>query len=349
MHCKTCGYSLWNLAARECPECGAPFLPGDFEFVPGTVLFCCPHCRQASHGTDDRGHLSPRSFTCEQCAAAIDMDGMVLLPVEGLSDADTEPGIMPWLERRRRGRIKGFFGTIGLAMVGPARLMRGVPKNASVGEALAFGMATSALAFLTGIALPILGYWGWIYFVWGFGPEFREVVDLAWWLLIGFFMVVGMIPVWALAMHLMLRMTGGSRFTVDRTLQAGGYSAGAKMLSAIPFVGAPLGWLWWSISAVIMVSSGQKVHAGRVVLAVYALPLSIALAGAGAVGLRTWWTNTTLTTGFPEALTGLGTITFIIIEPTDRLGVWRNLADPEWVHTEVRRAIERAIDCQPHL
>ncbi len=67
MHCQACGYSLWNLVARECPECGAPFLPGDFEFVPGTVQFCCPHCRHARHGTGDRGHLSPRSFTCEQC------------------------------------------------------------------------------------------------------------------------------------------------------------------------------------------------------------------------------------------------------------------------------------------
>ena len=55
MHCQTCGYSLWNLAARECPECGARFLPGDFEFVPGTVQFCCPHCRHARHGTDDSG------------------------------------------------------------------------------------------------------------------------------------------------------------------------------------------------------------------------------------------------------------------------------------------------------
>ena len=89
MHCQACGYSLWNLAARECPECGARFLPGDFEFVPGTVQFCCPHCRHPRHGMDDRGHLSPRSFNCEQCDAAIDMDAMVLSPAEGLADADT--------------------------------------------------------------------------------------------------------------------------------------------------------------------------------------------------------------------------------------------------------------------
>lgn len=297
MHCQACGYSLWNLAARECPECGAPFLPGDFEFVPGTVQFCCPHCRHPRHGMDDRGHLSPRSFNCEQCDAAIDMDAMVLLPAEGLADADTEPGVMPWLERRHRGVIKGFFGTVGLAMVLPARLMRGVPKNASVGEALAFGMATAALGFLGGIALPTVAYWAWSYFVWGWGPDAWDVLVLAWWLLISFFIVVGMIPVWALATHLVLRLTGGSRFSVDRTMQALGYSAGATVLCAIPFVGAPLGWLWWSISAVLMVSSGQKVHAGRVVLAVYSMPVALALVAGGMIGFSMWWINTSMMMG----------------------------------------------------
>ena len=148
MRCRTCGYSLWNLAARECPECGASFRPSDFEFVPGTVRFCCPHCRRDYYGTDDRGQLSPRAFSCEQCGAAIDMDGMLLLPAEGLTDADTEPGVMPWLERGRRGLVKSYLGTVGLAMVRPARLMRGVPMSASVGEAMVFGVATSALAFL---------------------------------------------------------------------------------------------------------------------------------------------------------------------------------------------------------
>ncbi len=59
--------------------------------------------------------------------------------------------------------------------------------------------------------------------------------------------------------------------------------------------------------------------------------------------------NTTLTASFPESLTSLGTITFIIASPEDRLGLWRNVANPQYIHTEVRKAIERAIDCQPHL
>ncbi len=59
--------------------------------------------------------------------------------------------------------------------------------------------------------------------------------------------------------------------------------------------------------------------------------------------------NTTVSTSFPEALTGLGTINFIITTPENRLGVWRNVSDPQRVHAEIRKAIERAIDSQPHI
>jgi hypothetical protein len=225
------------------------------------------------------------------------MDGMLLRPAEGLADADTEPGVMPWLERKRRGLVKSYLGTVGLALVRPARLMRGVPQSASVGEALVFGVVTSALGFLIGSALPSVGYWAWTGFVWGWGPGFWEVFRLVVWLIFALFMVTGIIPIWALFAHGVLRLTGGSRYTVDRTLQAMGYSAGANVLSVIPVAGPVLGWLWWSISAVAMVSSGQKVNPVRGLVAVYALPLVLALVGLGGAGLATWWARTTLTTG----------------------------------------------------
>ncbi len=59
--------------------------------------------------------------------------------------------------------------------------------------------------------------------------------------------------------------------------------------------------------------------------------------------------NTNYTTSFPEALTGLGTLNFMIHNPEDRMGRWKNVKDPEYIHTEVRKAIERAIDSQPHI
>ncbi|NOS99191.1 MAG: PH domain-containing protein [Phycisphaerales bacterium] len=59
--------------------------------------------------------------------------------------------------------------------------------------------------------------------------------------------------------------------------------------------------------------------------------------------------NTVVTHGFPEALANLGTLHFIISESGEFRAAWRNLPHPHDVHAEVRKAIRRAIDCQPHL
>lgn len=59
--------------------------------------------------------------------------------------------------------------------------------------------------------------------------------------------------------------------------------------------------------------------------------------------------NTNVTTSFPETLMALGSIHFIITTPHDRRAHWQNIKDPDRIHAEVRKAIERAIDSQPHL
>ena len=37
MFCKSCNYPLWNINTRQCPECGAPFKPSDFQFALNEV------------------------------------------------------------------------------------------------------------------------------------------------------------------------------------------------------------------------------------------------------------------------------------------------------------------------
>ena len=80
MQCKSCEYPLWNLKARQCPECGTPFTPSEFEFVINSVRYCCPHCNQAYYGTSEKGHLVPSEFDCVTCGRHLTMDEMVLLP-----------------------------------------------------------------------------------------------------------------------------------------------------------------------------------------------------------------------------------------------------------------------------
>ncbi len=86
MRCTSCDYALWNLKTRRCPECGRAFRPGDYEFVPNSVQFCCPHCNQAYYGTGPKGHLVPEEFDCVRCSRRIGMDEMALLPAEGVDE-----------------------------------------------------------------------------------------------------------------------------------------------------------------------------------------------------------------------------------------------------------------------
>ncbi|MCA9299018.1 MAG: hypothetical protein KDA28_08125, partial [Phycisphaerales bacterium] len=96
MRCRTCQYELWNLAERTCPECGSPYLPSDYDFVPNTVEFLCPNCERAYYGLDERGHPPRGEVTCE-CGFEVDLDQMILRPRDGCRTADTMPQHHPWL------------------------------------------------------------------------------------------------------------------------------------------------------------------------------------------------------------------------------------------------------------
>ncbi len=103
MRCKQCDYRLWNLRRRDCPECGSPFKPSDYEFVINSVRFCCPHCNQAYYGTGEFGHLVPIEFDCASCGTHIHMDETIVLPTENVREEQTQVDQNPWLDRRKRG------------------------------------------------------------------------------------------------------------------------------------------------------------------------------------------------------------------------------------------------------
>ena len=147
MRCKACDYPLWNLRARQCPECGLPFRPDEFEFRPNSVCFCCPHCNQSYYGTDAHGHLEPPAFNCVTCGRHVVMNEMVLLPAEGLDEKHTKAAVNPWLERHREGWWRSWFRSIGQALASPGQLMKGTPVESSMKQAWWYFTATLVLVF----------------------------------------------------------------------------------------------------------------------------------------------------------------------------------------------------------
>lgn len=285
MRCKTCDYRLWNLPARRCPECGTPFAPSTYEFTPGTVQFCCPHCNQAYYGTGPKGHLVPPAFDCVSCGQHVALDEMVLRPTAGLAEEQTKVARVPWLERRERGWVNAWLATVGMALASPLRLMRMSPTGGSSGPAWGFAALTiflvMAAALIPLAVFPLL-------FAFGLraGPSVFVVPLMFAATAVGMALaMLVLIALWAWVTHGLLRLLARPVAGIRRTCQAIGYSSGANVVTALPCLGLYFGWIWWLASAVLMVKEGQQVRGGRAALAVLPFPLLII---TSVIGLYAW-------------------------------------------------------------
>jgi hypothetical protein len=273
VNCRTCGYALWNLRERTCPECGSGFLPSEFKFVQNSVRFCCPHCAQDYYGTSEVGHIVPRAFACVRCNVDIDMDEMVLLPTEGVREERTKATVMPWLER---GPEVGWFGkrwfkTVLMAMGMPGRLMEAMPKTPRLGAAFGFAYLCYGVQVVLGGG-PFLLLMLPAFFVGAGGAGGGAIVAT----FLGVLAVFAILPIlvilgWAALAHAILKMTGHTALGYGRTAEALAYSSATNLIAAIPCVGtyiAPGAWVWWVISATVMVKEGQRVSGKRSTAAV---------------------------------------------------------------------------------
>ncbi len=281
MRCKNCDYALWNITARKCPECGTDFKPSEFQFVPNAVRYLCPHCEQDYYGTGMHGHLVPRTFQCVRCERRIDMDEMQLLPTAGVDESQTSADIMPWLQRKQMGWIKGWMRTVGMSMVAPQKLIRAVPREGSggkggLGEAALFAFITNTIIAALGVSLPLAAFA--MIATMNSGRDAMEMLFASGvMLLVGGIDTLIMATLWALVAHGLLRVSGPTADGLGGTMQAMFYSSGANVPQAVPCIGPYCGgyfvWIWWVVSAILMVIERQKVGGLRASLCVLTGPL----------------------------------------------------------------------------
>jgi hypothetical protein len=86
-------------------------------------------------------------------------------------------------------------------------------------------------------------------------------------ILVGLAVFLFIIFLWANIAHGLLKLTGKTAFGIRRTFQVICYSSGANVASGVPCVGGYFGWIWWTISAVIMLRAGQRVSGWRAAMA----------------------------------------------------------------------------------
>ncbi|MFO0963480.1 MAG: Yip1 family protein [Phycisphaerales bacterium] len=155
MRCRGCGYSLWNVPGRTCPECGVPFLPSDFIFEPNAVEFCCPGCGQQYYGIDPQGLIVPRDFDCVRCGARCNLETMILRAAPGTNAELAEQEFIPW-DRGRGGRIRRFVRTVSTVLGSPGRIGEGLRRSAPGNEALWFGLLSVVVAAVPQVCVVLL-------------------------------------------------------------------------------------------------------------------------------------------------------------------------------------------------
>jgi hypothetical protein len=282
MQCKVCSYSLWNLPARVCPECGTAFRPSDFDFSLNAVKFCCPHCMQDYYGTGERGHLVPAEFDCVRCGRHIDMDQMVLLPRADIREDQTRAARNPWADPERSNWFRAFWQTIGKAIGQPKYLISITPPTSPALLAFLFAAVCTLVFHLLGMFAPCafqqIGFWG-------------SQMKGPWWTvgsyLMGWFGLVAVemafVVIWGLMAHAVLRASGPIAHGLSRTYHAMTYSGAWMVLGGVPCLGYPLSVVAWSLwigYAIVMLAEAQKVQGLRAALAVLAFPLCLAILAA---------------------------------------------------------------------
>lgn len=292
MRCKTCSYPLWRLRARQCPECGAPFRPSEFEFIRNSVRFGCPFCDQAYYGDDPQGRLWPVEFDCISCGRRVHMDQMVLSPAAGLAEERTEPRRSPWLERRRIGWWRAWVNTVGMALTAPTELIESTPEDSSLLDAAKFWLLTQVMIWAVA-AVPLWGVLGagMLTAVAGRGRIVLGPMAAGLAMIFGAGLVASLAValVFALIAHGILRLTGRTGLGPRRTMQAVAYSSGANVVSAIPCMGVSVGWIWWLVSATLMMRAGHRVRAWRAVTAVVGPVAVVLMLMVGGYAVLVWW------------------------------------------------------------
>jgi predicted RNA-binding Zn-ribbon protein involved in translation (DUF1610 family) len=292
MKCRTCGYGLFGIKARQCPECGAVFKPTDFVFRKYAVKYHCPHCEQHYYGTSENGHLEPPQFDCVKCHTRIAIDDMKIMPSDGVQEESTSGVVNPWLRRmegERRHTILGAWRrTANMGITSPGRLLRVTPLATPTSFALRFCMCTAFVYSMLGVgifALPLALFEILRLRTPGPGAVMvgqSEYLFLIW--LSYLLAPVVVVPVWAAIAHALLWMTGTTAGGYWRTLSCLCFASGANLMSAIPCVACylgPLTYILWGTSGVSAVVEGQNVKLWRALFAVLGPVLAVILGISG--------------------------------------------------------------------
>ena len=261
MRCKACDYELWHCTGRKCPECGSQFTLAEHEFEENAILFHCQHC---DHGIEGNGIAGKPPLIVNQCVACgleVSHDTFIIRPKPG-TDVSSFGLLLP-IRLKNGNWFARYFSTVWLIMTRPQTAISRVPVQEPLLVAWKF-MLTSLLITAVAWLLPMA-----FFFIVGSitSSSVSDTLVVLAFSLLQFFIVFSLVALfaisWALFAHALLQITGGSTFTIRRTVQAVLYGGATSIVGIVPCLGSIASFIWWIIATTNMITRGQRVSGGR--------------------------------------------------------------------------------------
>ena len=276
---------LWNIAGRNCPECGSRYAVGDYDFKPNAVAFCCPHCDQDYYGTDARGHLQPSEFECVNCLNTVNMNQMVLRPAAGYEQESATTVVEhPWEVRgENKSTFRARYRTVKASMLRPQELVELPPVQDRKAGHWRFLTCNSLLISFIGfgsvflIPFMVVGVLG--------NAPIEVIGSMAG--AMGGIVLFGLFVTWLLMLifggvtHFFLRLFAQPTGTLTDTYRSVCYAQGVMAMMIVPVCGIYLfswiGSIWFLVSSILMLMKTHKTSGFATTMAVLILPATFML------------------------------------------------------------------------
>lgn len=234
-------------------------IPPEPEKKPYSRMITCPQCGFEQTQTDECikcGVIISKFMQYQEMARS--MEGKV-------REISSEDKAAPW--ESGEGFMRAFFRTTRDVLFSPTQFF----KKFAAGEGYLSPLIYGVITGLIGVGITI--FWTWVFIaklipIARFLPFHFSTAIFA--ILIPLpFQIALSILIGSCITHLCLMIVGGNNSGFHTTFRVMAYSFSANIFGIIPFVGAPIGGIYFLILTVLGIREGHEISTGRALLAVF--------------------------------------------------------------------------------
>jgi hypothetical protein len=233
--------------------------PPEPEKKPYSRMITCPQCGFEQSETDECmkcGVVISKFMQYQEMARS--MEGQV-------REISSEDKAAPW--ESGEGFFRAFYRTTRDVLFSPTQFFKKFAAGEGYLSPLIYGVITGVI----GVGVTI--FWTWLFLARLLPIErllpFQFSTALLGILIPLPFQMALSILIGSFITHLCLMIVGGNNSGFRTTFRVMSYSFSANILGIIPFIGAPIGGIYFLILTILGVREGHEISTGKAVLAVF--------------------------------------------------------------------------------